>query len=717
MGIGVRNVLQTPILAYHKGINWRRRSLITPLSCRRSTVGLKLNRPGRSLVIKYTAEASTSGRASDTPQPSDFLKGTLLDNRYEVDSVLGRGGNGVTYRCLDTETGHLVAVKSLSLKNLRDWKQLDLFQREAQILENLSHPGIPKYIDSFEEDTASDRCFFLVQELAAGRSLEGMVNGGWRADEKEVARITKELLTILQYLGSRRPAVVHRDVKPSNIVIEGGKTGGRVFLVDFGGVQAAAATGDMPGSTVIGTYGFMAPEQFRGAAQPLSDLYGLGATVLFMLSGRPPSAFPVDRMRLDLSSVVMGPVLESVVEGLLEPVLEDRLSAEEALNILTGKEFRKTAGAAAAVAAAAQRGGGRSGSRTAGVGNGAPRRSGGAVGGSAFRNSSIGDTNNTASLQQRGSRESPAFLEPRPSSGSTGLSLRKPPGSRIQVKKKGPRLEIDIPPARFDGNTAATGAFAVVWNAFVAFWTVSALAGGGILFALFSVPFWFAGVSLLKQSFGRQFLRERIEIGLGKWTLQQQLAGLKNKGEVDWSKGGGKEAQGRTADLVGASLQITGYINGVPQGQLVLRQGVETYILGEGLDPIEQEWLAEVINAHLDEVSATRGEIEAFAEDDDDTEEENFEQEEERRKYSEFAEFDRKLGVQAAAAAEKAEVAGKQAAREAQRAGNEAAAAVKQAAEEAQRKAKRAAVQAQRPWTDPTGTIELDSGEYDVFDD
>lgn len=612
--------------------------------------------------------------------------------------MLGRGGNGVTYRCLDTETGHLVAVKSLSLKNLRDWKQLDLFQREAQILENLSHPGIPQYIDSFEEDTASDRSFFLVQELAAGDSLEAMVNRGWRADEKEVARITKELLAILQYLSSRRPAVVHRDVKPSNIVIEGGKTGGRVFLVDFGGVQAAAATGDVPGSTVIGTYGFMAPEQFRGAAQPLSDLYGLGATVLFMLSGRPPSVFPVDRMRLDLSSVVMGPVLESVVEGLLEPVLEDRLSAEEALNILSGKGFRKSP-------AAAQRSGGRS------AGNGgATRRSRGAVGGSVFRNSFEGN-NTTSSLQQGNKRESPAFLEPRPSSGSTGLSLRKPPGSRIQVKKKGPRLEIDIPPARFDGNTAATGAFAVAWNAFVAFWTVSALAGGGILFALFSVPFWFAGASLLKQSFGRQFLRERIEIGLGKWTLQQQLAGLKNRGELDWSKDGGKEAQGRTLDLVGASLQITGYINGVPQGQLVLRQGVETYVLGEGLDPIEQEWLAEVINAHLDEVSATRGEIEAFVEDDDE------EDEEERIKYSEFAKFDRKLGVDASVAAEKAERAGKQAAKEAQRAGNEAAAAVKRAANQAQRKAKRAAVQAQRPWTDPTGTIELDSGEFDVYDD
>jgi eukaryotic-like serine/threonine-protein kinase len=682
--------------------------LIKPLSRRCTFVVEIKTRPGRSLLNTSTAEASTSGRASDTPQPSDFPRGTLLDNRYEVDSVLGRGGNGVTYRCLDKDTGHLVAIKSLSLRSLRDWKQLDLFQREAQILENLSHPGIPKYIDSFEEDTAADRSFFLVQELAAGASLEAMVNRGWRADEKEVARIAKELLIILQYLGSRRPAVVHRDVKPSNIVIEGGKTGGRVFLVDFGGVQAAAAAGDIPGSTVIGTYGFMAPEQFRGAAQPASDLYGLGATLLFMLSGRPPSAFPVDRMRLDLSSVAMGPVLEDMVEGLLEPVLEDRLSAEEALNILTGITNSGVQKAS------------RNGSRNGGGGNGSARkRSDGAVGGSVFGSNS--SYNNTApSYLQQGSRESPSFVDPRRFSGTTGMTLRKPPGSRIEVTKKGPRLEIKIPPARFDGDTAANGAFAIAWNAFVAFWTGGAFAAGGIFFALFSIPFWFTGVSLLKESFGRHFLREKIEIGLGKWTLQQWLAGFTIVGELDWSNGGGKEAGGRTADLIGASMRITGYINDVPQGQLVLRQGVETYVFGEGLDVIEQEWLTEVINAHLYEVSATRGEIEAFAEDDD-TDEESFEEhcseQEERIKYSEFAEFDRKLGVEAAAAAEKAEKAGKQAARDAEKAGNEATAAGRRAADEAQRKAKRAAAQAQRQVADPTGTIELDSGEFDIYDD
>lgn len=83
-----------------------------------------------------------------------------------------------------------------------------------------------------------------------------------------------------------RASCVCRDIKPDNIVLEGGVTGGRVFLVDFGGVQAVAAGESFAlGSTVIGTYGYMAPEQFRGAAQPASDLYGLGGTLLYLLSG------------------------------------------------------------------------------------------------------------------------------------------------------------------------------------------------------------------------------------------------------------------------------------------------------------------------------------------------------------------------------------------------------------------------------------------------
>jgi hypothetical protein len=183
----------------------------------------------------------------------DFATGDVLHSRYKVEGPIGRGGNAVTYHCTDQQTGQGVAIKVLSLRGLRNWKQLDLFQREAQILKNLDQPGIPAYIDSFEDDTPTDRCFFLVQNLIQGASLEELVMQGWRVEESEVERVAVQLLEILKYLSTRRPPVVHRDVKPSNIILETGQPGGNVFLVDFGGVQAVVSADDQFGSTIIGT--------------------------------------------------------------------------------------------------------------------------------------------------------------------------------------------------------------------------------------------------------------------------------------------------------------------------------------------------------------------------------------------------------------------------------------------------------------------------------
>eukprot|EP00198_Chlamydomonas_reinhardtii_P000872 XP_001690207.1 predicted protein [Chlamydomonas reinhardtii] len=210
----------------------------------------------------------------------------LGGGKYTIEEVLGAGSNAVAYRARRPD-GSEVALKALSLRSLRDWKQLELFEREAKTLESLSHPGIPRYVDYFEEDDPNDRAFVLVQEVVRGRSLADMLRAGQRATEQEVVRIAGEMLGVLEYLSSLRPPVIHRDVKPDNIIVEGGAWGGRVYLVDFGGVQAVANAGELSGlgSTIVGTFGYMAPEQFRGAADTASDLYGLGATLLYLLSG------------------------------------------------------------------------------------------------------------------------------------------------------------------------------------------------------------------------------------------------------------------------------------------------------------------------------------------------------------------------------------------------------------------------------------------------
>jgi serine/threonine protein kinase len=201
------------------------------------------------------APTAAADAADAAPRPGEYPVDTLLGGRYRVEAVAGRGASAVTYRCADAESGSgaRVAVKALSLRAARGWKGLELFEREAATLRALDHPGVPRFLDSFEVDSDADRAFFLVQELVEGETLAEAVAAGRRGDDAEVARVAGALLDVLRYLGSRRPPVVHRDVTPSNIVIEGGRPGGQVFLVDFGGAAAAAAAAadeGVPGSTV-----------------------------------------------------------------------------------------------------------------------------------------------------------------------------------------------------------------------------------------------------------------------------------------------------------------------------------------------------------------------------------------------------------------------------------------------------------------------------------
>lgn len=267
-------------------------------------------------------------------QPGDIIK-----DRYRILHLLGEGGIASTYAAEDLNIGQQVALKILSLRQLKDWKALELFEREGKVLAQLDHPGIPNYLDYFQLDIEADRRFYIVQEIAPGQSLQDWVESGWRPTELEVREIAKQLLDILVYLHQLTPPVVHRDIKPKNIIRQSDR---KVFLVDFGAVQDTYRHTMTSGSTIVGTYGYMAPEQFRGQAKPATDLYGLGATLLFLLTHKDPADFPEKRMKIDFRPYVnISPEFADWLENLLEPVIEDRFtSATEALALLQGKRER-----------------------------------------------------------------------------------------------------------------------------------------------------------------------------------------------------------------------------------------------------------------------------------------------------------------------------------------------------------------------------------------
>ncbi|MCO5599422.1 hypothetical protein L7F22_053525 [Adiantum nelumboides] len=283
---------------------------------------LKKKSPSLCLIRAESRQGDDGGWISKLPPLSVIhSQGDVVGGKYKILSLLGQGGLATTYEAEGLD-GERVALKAISLRSIKGWKELDLFEREARVLKSLRHPGIPEYIDYFEVDSAMDRAFYIVQMVAKGRSLADLIQTGWRATEQDVKRIAVEVLEILQYLGSLRPPVIHRDVKPENIILD--EATGAVKLVDFGAVQDAAAV-TIVGSTVVGTYGYMAPEQFQNRATVLSDLYGLGCTILFLISGKPPSSFPQKRLRIEFQdSLIAEPDFRRVLERLLEPAPEDR---------------------------------------------------------------------------------------------------------------------------------------------------------------------------------------------------------------------------------------------------------------------------------------------------------------------------------------------------------------------------------------------------------
>lgn len=226
--------------------------------------------------------------------------GEIVAGRYRVLGVVGRGGVGTTYAAEQTESGQQVALKQLWLWHGQDWKVLDLFEREARVLSQLSHPSIPRYVDHFQSEEPDGAVFYLAQEMAPGRSLEAWLKAGWRPSEEEVRVIALTLLSICEYLQAFQPSIIHRDIKPANVLRD---ELGRLFLVDFGAVRDTYRS-TAQGSTVVGTFGYMAPEQLYGRALPTTDVYGVAATCAALLTGLSPEQLPRRRDRPNVAARV-----------------------------------------------------------------------------------------------------------------------------------------------------------------------------------------------------------------------------------------------------------------------------------------------------------------------------------------------------------------------------------------------------------------------------
>jgi serine/threonine protein kinase, bacterial len=254
-----------------------------------------------------------------------LLADTLVRHRYRIAKTMGRGGFGTTYLSLDQDRFDEPCL----LKELHPDSEEDddgmaerLFKREAQVLLNLRHRGIPKLHAYFAEKDYS----YLVQDYIPGSTLAEEVDQRKRTyNEQEARDLLYELAEILEYLHTHSPPIIHRDVKPQNLMRH---ASGRLLLIDFGAVCQAASS-----QTLIGSPGYVPPEQILGRPVPQSDLYAAGATALRLLSGLHPSQLFNHRTKeLEWQShIKTSSGFADILNALVAQKVSDRLSSASEL--------------------------------------------------------------------------------------------------------------------------------------------------------------------------------------------------------------------------------------------------------------------------------------------------------------------------------------------------------------------------------------------------
>jgi serine/threonine protein kinase len=272
--------------------------------------------------------------------------GEIFAKRYLIQSLLGRGGFGITFlaRNIYLPGQPLCVVKKLEPKSTNSdlmaaarWR----FYQEARSLSRLgSHAQIPALLDYFKIGTD----LYLVEEYIPGRTLTQIVKEQRRFTETEVARFLIQMLHLLEYVHQHR--LIHRDIKPQNIILC--QTDLRFVLIDFGAVKDLYPSIETSQphivSGAIGTPGFAPPEQLADRTVYASDIYSLGITCLYLLTGKEPTQFPTDPYTCELiwsEGLKIDRDLRDIISKMVTITIADRYkSANQIINALGNRSIR-----------------------------------------------------------------------------------------------------------------------------------------------------------------------------------------------------------------------------------------------------------------------------------------------------------------------------------------------------------------------------------------
>jgi len=244
-----------------------------------------------------------AGPSTFTPfAPVGLLpRGFLLAYRYRILHQIGQGGFAIVYKAEDLfQKNRLLAIKQLNLGALSAQEMIDAtdaYNREVTYLSHLQHENLPRVFDHFT-DTNN---WYVVMEYIEGKTLEEKLSAARNRplSVKRTLEIGITLCTVLQYLHAQSPPIIFRDLKPANIMIS---RMGRLYLIDFG-IARRYKQGQGKDTGALGSPGYAAPEQYGKSAQttPQTDVYGLGATLQTLLTGKEPLEFLAEGIPLKRS--------------------------------------------------------------------------------------------------------------------------------------------------------------------------------------------------------------------------------------------------------------------------------------------------------------------------------------------------------------------------------------------------------------------------------
>ncbi len=216
--------------------------------------------------------------------------GSVIDGKYKILNQIGKGGMSVVYLAINEAANKPWAIKEVrkdGTKNYEVVKQGLIV--ETDMLKRLNHPNLPSIVDVIDTDDT----FLIVMDYIEGKSLSSVIKENGAQPQEYVIQWAKQLCDVLGYLHSRKPPIIYRDMKPSNVML---KSNGDVTLIDFGTAREYKNKSMIEDTTCLGTQGYAAPEQFGGHGQTdaRTDIYNLGATIYHLVTGHNPAKPPYE---------------------------------------------------------------------------------------------------------------------------------------------------------------------------------------------------------------------------------------------------------------------------------------------------------------------------------------------------------------------------------------------------------------------------------------